>query len=267
MSQNYKYIKLIPFDLNSQAQYLNIILDRPKKRNALNPVMISEITSVLDKYEKKSEIKLILISSSSSVFCAGADLQYMKNLQKYSYQENLNDSKKLMNLYKKMLKYPKLIISKVCGPAIAGGCGIITASDIVFATHTSKFGYPEIKLGFIPALVSTFLYKKILEIDLRELLLTGKIITAIQAKEIGLINQICSVDKIDNTIVEFIKKIVKETSPNSIKETKKMLYHLMNLDKKLQKAAELNAQNRQSDDFKKGISNFLDKQPTDWMKQ
>ena len=104
MSQNYKYIKLIPFDLNSQAQYLNIILDRPKKRNALNPVMISEITSVLDKYEKKSEIKLILISSSSSVFCAGADLQYMKNLQKYSYQENLNDSKKLMNLYKKMLK-------------------------------------------------------------------------------------------------------------------------------------------------------------------
>tara|TARA_Y100000766_G_scaffold242505_1_gene220856 strand:- start:984 stop:1784 length:801 start_codon:yes stop_codon:yes gene_type:complete len=266
MGQNYKYIKLIPYVLHDQAQYLDIVLDRPKKRNALNPVMISEITSVLDKYEKNLEIKLILISSSSSVFCAGADLQYLKKLQKYSYQENLNDSKNLMNLYKKMLKYPKLIISKVCGPAIAGGCGIITASDMVFATNTSKFGYPEIKLGFIPALVSTFLYNKIREVDLRDLLLTGKIVTAIQAKEIGLINQIYSVNKIDNAVVKFIKKIVQETSPNSIKETKKMLYKLMNVNNKLQKAAELNAKNRQSDDFKKGISNFLDKQPTNWLK-
>ena len=266
MQQNYKYIKLISHDLTNQAQYLNIILDRPKKRNALNPLLISEFISILEKYETKEEIKLILISSSSSVFCAGADLEYLKKLQKYSYQENLNDSKNLMNLYKKILKYPKLIISKVCGPAIGGGCGLVTASDIVFATNTSKFGYPEIKLGFIPALVSTFLLKKIRAVDARELLLTGKLVNAIEAQKIGLINKICNPDNIDNTVLEFIKEIVKNTSKNSIRETKQMLYEFMNIEKNLQKASELNAKNRESNDFKKGISDFLNKKNTNWAK-
>ena len=266
MQQNYKYIKLVSCDLNNQAKYLNIILDRPKKRNALNPLMISEFINILDEYETKHEIKLILISSSSSVFCAGADLKYLKKLQHYSYQENLNDSKNLMNLYKKMLKYPKLIISKVCGPAIAGGCGIITASDMVFATNTSKFGYPEVKLGFIPALVSTFLLNKIKEVDVRELLLTGQLVTATQAKEIGLINKICNLENIDETVEKFIKKTIASTSTNSIMETKKMLYEFMSIEKKLEKASELNAKNRESDDFKKGVSNFLDKKNTNWLK-
>lgn len=267
MHQKQKYIKLKTFDLNNQAQYLNIILNRPEKRNALNPQMITEIISAFDEHEKLNKTKLILISSSSSVFCAGADLQYLKKLQNYSYQENLNDSYHLMNLYKTMLKYPKLIISKVCGPAIAGGCGLINASDLVFATKNSKFSYPEVKLGFIPALVSTFLLTKIKGSDARELLLTGKLIDAIYAEKIGLINKICELENIDNEIIKFIEKIVKETSLNSIKETKEMLYQLMDLDKKLEKAAKLNAKSRESEDFTKGITNFLVKNKINWAKQ
>ena len=163
-----------------------------------------------------------------------------------------------------MLTYPKLIISKVEGVAIAGGCGITTASDIVFSTEEGKFGYPEVKIGFIPALVSTFLTKKINEQHARELLLTGKLINAKSALDIGLINYVYQKNKIDFHIQKFIEKHIKTTSSNSIYETKKMLYNWLDLDKKLNQAAEFNALNRKSIDFKKGLSCFLNKKEIDW---
>ena len=169
-----------------------------------------------------------------------------------------------MQLFKTMLTYPKLIISQVSGYAIGGGCGLITASDIIFATEESKFGYPEVKIGFIPALVSTFLTKKIRENDARELLLTGKLIDAKKAKEIGLINYTSTLKNIHKEIKQFIETTIKTTSENSIKETKEMLYKWLNLEQKLEKAAELNALNRKTEDFKKGITSFLNKENINW---
>lgn len=259
MDYNYKYITV-----NTNNQTLVITLNRPHKKNALNQEMVQEIKSILDLYETDQKIRIILISSSCDAFCSGADLEYLKKIKDFSYKENLKDSQELMLLFQKMLLYPKLIISKVSGVAIAGGCGLMTASDIIFATHDSTFGYPEVKIGFVPALVSTFLKEKITDLKARELLLTGKIINANTAMEIGLINYICSAEKIDQEIISFIEKFTKHTSPNSIAQTKKIMYHSLSLGDKLIKAAELNAKTRMSLDFQRGINAFLEKQSINW---
>ena len=201
MNHTYNYIKI-----KEQNQFVNIILNRKEQKNALNPQMIDEIQHVFDTNYNNSNNRVILISSSSNIFCAGADIKYLKKIKDFSYTKNLKDSKLLMNLFKTMLTYPKLIISKVSGAAIGGGCGLVTASDIVFATEESIFGYPEVKIGFIPALVSTFLMKKINETDARELLLTGNLIKSKKAKEIGLINYISKTRSINNDINLFIEK-------------------------------------------------------------
>ena len=261
MQSKLKHIKI-----KISSRTLNIILNRPSKKNALNPDMIQEIQNTFNKYHNENSIRTIMISSNSDVFCAGADIKYLQKIKKFSYEENLKDSLQLMQLFKTMLLYPKIIISKVTGPAIGGGCGIVTASDMVFATKTGKFGYPEVKIGFIPALVSTFLIKKIGEINARELLLTGKIINTEQAKEIGLINYIYNKQNIDQEITKFIKNTSKKTSLHSISETKKMIYDWLDLDTQLQKAAKYNAKHRKTEDFKIGINSFLNKTAINWEK-
>ena len=259
MTNNYTFIKII-----QNENFLNIILNRPEKKNALNPVMINEISDILEKCESDNSFKIILITSSCNIFCAGADLDYLKKIKNFSLEENLTDSKLLMSLYKKMLKSSKLIISLVKGHAIAGGCGIACASDIIFASKDCKFGYPEVKIGFIPALVSTFLSSRINESSARDLLLSGKLISSKHALEIGLINYVIDQNTIDLEVMKYIEEISVENSTNSIKETKELLYVNMNIDKKLEFAAKLNAKNRKSKDFEIGINNFLNKKINKW---
>ena len=257
----YKYIEIVISD-----SVVNIVFSRIEKRNALNQEMITEIQSVLNTYKNNPNIRVILLSSASNVFCAGADLKYLNNIQNYTYDQHLNDSITLMNLFKTMLSYPKLIISKVIGPAIAGGCGIATASDFIFCTNESSFGYPEVKIGFMPALVSTFLKYKIKHSDVTRLLLTGDIIQAKEAHKIGLVAHIDKVEEIDNHISEFIYTHIKNTSSTSIAYTKKLQFELNNLENKLNIAAQFNAKIRLNTDFKKGIQSFLNKISINWTK-
>lgn len=246
---------------------LNIVLDSPNNRNALSPSMIYEIQSTLDKYQNNKDIRVVLFSSSSSVFCAGADLKYLKSIINNTLDENLKDSLQLMNLFKTILSYKKIVISKVTGPAIAGGCGIVSASDFIFCTKESKFGYPEVKIGFIPALVSTFLKYKVSYYNAKKLLINGNIINAEEAKKIGLVDNIESIKKIDNKIDEFIDNHIRMTSPISIAQTKKLQYDLNNLETQLSIAAEYNANIRLQSDFKKGINSFLNKNSINWEKE
>jgi methylglutaconyl-CoA hydratase len=257
----YKYIQIVVSD-----SVVNIVFNRIKQRNALNPEMITEIQSTLESYKDNPNIRVILFSSASNIFCAGADLKYLNNIQQYTYEQHLNDSRTLMNLFKTMLSYPKLIISKVIGPAIAGGCGIATASDFIFCTSDSSFGYPEVKIGFMPALVSTFLKYKIKHSDVTRLLLTGDIIQAEEAQKIGLVNYIDKIEDIDHHISKFIHTHITHTSSISIAYTKKLQFELNNLDTRLNIAAEFNANIRLDADFKKGIQSFLNKISINWTK-
>ncbi len=259
MKQKYQHIKC-----KITHNVLNIILDRPQKKNALNPNMTMELIKVLKDNKNNINIRVVVLSSSSDVFCAGADIEYLNEIITYNFKQHLEDSKILMSLYKLMLSYPKLIIAKVCGAALGGGCGIMTASDIIFTTNNSKFGYPEVKIGFTPALVSVFLIQRLSISNIRFLLLSGEIISANDGKELGITNYLCEDEDIDEKINIFIEKFTQRTSPTSIENTKKILYSTLALEEKLEYAAELNAKSRMTDDFKKGIQAFIKKQQINW---
>ena len=189
----------IKIESNNKNVY-SIILNRPQKKNALNSTLISELTKAFNQLNIMDECRVIVLSSNSDCFCSGADLDDLKTLQEKDEKTNIADSEKLMNLYKSILYNTKLTISKVNGPAIAGGCGLATTCDIIFANENAKFGYSEVKIGFVPALVSVFLSIKVSESIAKELFLTGRIFDGKYAKKIGLINYLYENDIIDEKI-------------------------------------------------------------------
>lgn len=255
---------LVLYQLESRIAYLT--LNRPAKRNALNPEMINALKEALTKASSDSEAKVIIIRSSGTVFSAGADLEHLQKLQNNSYEENLNDSNNLKELFEQIYNNPKIIIAQVEGAAIAGGCGLATVCDFTFAVPESKFGYTEVKIGFVPAIVMIFLLRKIGETKAKELLLTGKLIDATQALNSGLINSVFSKEEIAAKVKDFAIAICNETSSQSLSLTKEMIGKVqeLSLEEALNYAAKMNAKARGTEDCKKGISSFLNKESLQW---
>jgi methylglutaconyl-CoA hydratase len=243
-----------------------ITLNRPSKRNALNALFVSELTAVFSKAEADAAVKVIVLNAQGEAFCAGADLEYLESLQKNSFQENLQDSKNLMVLFEKIYTSSKVTIACVEGHAIAGGCGLATVCDFVFTTPESLFGYTEVKIGFVPAIVSVFLVRRIGEGRSKELLLTGDLITADTALRIGLVSFIESAGLIQQKVITFASGISKNTSGYAVHVTKKLISEVqkLNLHSGLELAAERNAEVRESNDFKKGLNAFLKKEKPSW---
>lgn len=241
------------------------ILNRPEKRNALNPQLVEELSSVIKGYNEDNDIRVIVVKSSDKNFCAGADLSYIKALNDFTFEENLSDSNRLKQMFEHIYNSPKITISQVEGPAIAGGCGLAQMTDFCFATDEATFGYSEVKIGFIPALVMVYLREKIGMNLLNKWLLTGRIFNAHTAYQDGLVYEIVSSDLIDSTVVDFAENIAKSTSPESIKLTKSLMREIpSNRKEALDLASHSNAQARQTDDCKKGISSFLNKERIKW---
>ena len=167
-----------------------ITLNRPEKRNALNQELVNALRDAFEKAESDQAVKVIVLKANGDSFCAGADLGYLQQLQKFSYDENLADSKNLRDLFLQIYTSGKVVVAEVQGSAIAGGCGLATVCDFVFSAPEAKFGYTEVKIGFIPAIVMVFLLRKIGEGKSKELLLSGKLISAEDARNMGLVNHI-----------------------------------------------------------------------------
>jgi methylglutaconyl-CoA hydratase len=243
-----------------------IVMDRPEKRNALDGEIVSELEKAFVTAEKDEDVKIVILKAKGDSFCAGADLAYLQNLQRFSYEENLADSGHLRDLFQKMFTMGKIVIAQVQGDAIAGGCGLITCCDFVFSVPNARFGYPEVKIGFIPAIVTVFLLRKIGPGKTRELLLTGDLVSAEAALGLGLVNQIKSPDTIENDVMAFAGKLVTSNSANSMSMTKQMLAEVptRTLSDALQYACEMNAKARASDDCKAGIAAFLNKESIRW---
>ena len=163
----YKYIQT---EVSERIGY--ITLNRPDKRNALNFVVIRELKDAFAWMEQSSEVKVIVLRGNGKAFCAGADLDYMSKLQEYSYNENLMDSAHLMELFKQIYRLNKIVIAQIEGHALAGGCGLATLADFSFSVPEAKFGYTEVKIGFLPAIVMVFLLRKIGEGKAKQLLLS-----------------------------------------------------------------------------------------------
>ena len=243
-----------------------ITLNRPEKRNALSYEMVGELKIAFREHEKNVNVKVVVLNAEGKVFCAGADLDYLQKLQNNTYEENLEDSMHLMELFKLIYTMPKVVIAAVHGHAVAGGCGLATVCDFAFSTEEAKFGYTEVRIGFIPAIVKVFLLRKIGEGRAKSLLLSGELISAKVAQDMGLINGVFSIGEFSVEIEKFAKELIIKNSGQSMGMTKQMIAAVqeMSLDDGLQYAAEMNAKARATEDCKKGISSFLNKKEITW---
>ncbi len=243
-----------------------ITLNRPEKRNALSTKMVDALHDAFQEMEISSSVKVVVLQSKGDVFCAGADLKDLQGLQDNSYDDNLSDSNKLRRLLKKIYKFPKPVIAKVQGHAIAGGCGLVTVCDFAFTVPEARFGYTEVKIGFVPALVLVFLLRKIGEARANELLLTGKLITAEKACSVGLINDVVKASELTDIVYNFARELIRNNSESSMRMTKSMIKEVqeMSLDEALKFTSEMNAKTRSSADCKKGIAAFLNKEKIVW---
>lgn len=243
-----------------------ITLNRPEKRNALNGALVRELREAFARAEEDEEVKVIVLAGSGKAFCAGADLEYLQQLQQNNYEENLADSRELMLLMQEIYSLEKVVIAMIEGDAIAGGCGLASVADLSFAVPEARFGYTEVRIGFVPALVSVFLVRKTGEGRARELLLTGRLISAAEAAAYGIINKVVPAEEIRAHVADLARSLCNDTSANSLKITKQLVRTALDqsLPEALETAARLNAETRQHPDCRKGIGAFLNKEKPGW---
>jgi len=243
-----------------------ITLNRPDKRNALNGPLVEELTNAFDRAANDADVKVVQLRANGNVFSAGADLDYLQRLQTNSYDENLDDSKRLAALFRSIAALPKPVIACVQGAAIAGGCGLASVCDFSIAASDAKFGYTESRIGFVPAIVMIFLLRKIGDTRARDLMLTGRLIDANEAERIGLITKAVDKDIFESEIQALTDILLNDTSSQSLAAIKNMALSVsdMPLDAALQYAAETNAAARSSEDCKRGIAAFLAKEKIRW---
>jgi methylglutaconyl-CoA hydratase len=243
-----------------------ITLNRPEKRNALSFELVAALKNAFDVAERDNTVKVVVLRANGEAFCAGADLGYLQQLQKFSYEENLADSNHLKELFLKIYTLKKVVIAQVQGHALAGGSGLATVCDFSFAVPEAKFGYTEVKIGFIPAIVMIFLLRKIGEAKARQLLLTGDLITAEEARAIGLINLVTSKETLHQEVYTFAQRLIASNSATSMEYTKQMMASVQSLplDDALTFASTMNAKARASEDCIRGIQAFLNKEKITW---
>ena len=249
--------------LETEPPLILITLNRPDKRNALNPQMIAELSEAFAAAEADAKCRVVLLRAEGKAFCAGMDLEALQQIAGQSYEKNLEDSRQLAQLFQRICTLVKPVIAVVEGPAIAGGCGLATVCDITLATPEAKFGYTEAKIGFVAGIVAVFLIGMVGEKRARELLLSGRLMDAAEAKQIGLVNEVVPSDGIATRAKQIAAELAAN-SPQSIAANKRFLADISGLDAALEKACIANATARQSEDFKEGVRAFLEKRPPRW---
>jgi len=248
---------MISYTLNDGIGMIK--LNRPDKRNALHPDLVRQMKEKLNEIRDDDNVKVLIITGEGKAFCAGADLEYLNELSNFSSIENERDSEDLAELFLMIYKFPKPTIAAVNGAAIAGGCGLASVCDLIVADQDhSRFGYSEVKIGFLPAIVSIFVIKRIGEGIARQLLLTGEIISGKRAYEIGFANYLYN-NVLDGAIE--VASNIRLNSVFSVKETKSMINSVsgLSVDDAVNYCIRLNAISRSSEDFQKGIESFLKK--------
>jgi methylglutaconyl-CoA hydratase len=241
-----------------------ITLNRPEKRNAISFDLIDDLLRAFDEVAKSDAIVMI-ITGAGKAFCSGMDLDNLKSLLGRTPEQNIADSQKMVDLFRSLYEFPKVTIAAVNGAAIAGGTGLALLCDFTLAVPEAKFGYTEVRIGFVPAIVSTFLLRQVGEKQARDLLLTGRIFGAEEAKAMGLINEIVPPENLLSRARELAGQLM-ENSPTSLRATKQLLtdHARAELDSQIDAAVRENAAIRSTADFREGISSFLEKRKPVW---
>ncbi len=241
-----------------------ITLNRPEKRNAISFELIDDLLRALDEIARSESIILIL-TGAGKAFCSGMDLENLKTLLGRTWEQNLKDSETMVRLFRSLYEFPKITIAAVNGPAIAGGTGLALLCDFTLAVPEAKFGYTEVRIGFVPAIVSTFLLRQVGEKQARDLLLTGRLFGAEEALRMGLINELVAPEKLIARARE-LAALLMENSPASLRATKQLLndHARAELDVQIEAAVRENAAVRTTADFREGIASFLEKRRPVW---
>lgn len=244
-----------------------ITLSRPEKRNAISPEMIADLLHAFDETEH-SPARVLILTGAGKAFCAGMDLDGLRAIASQSPKEHLEDSRRMAKMFCRLYAFPKPVIAAVNGAAIAGGCGIATLADFTLAAPEAKFGYTEVKIGFIPALVSVFLRRQIGEKRARDLLLTGRIIDAAEAFQLGLVTEVVPAGKLSERAHNLAATLLA-ASPTSIALTKRLLlrYDQAAIESEIELAIRENADIRSTADFREGVSSFLERRDPKWTGQ
>lgn len=235
-----------------------IVLNRPEKRNALNDELIAEIKRGLKQASDDKNVRAIVISGAGRDFCSGADLSALQKIAQASMSDNADDARSLLDLFLQIRQIRVPVIAAVRGRALAGGSGLATACDLVLASETARFGYPEVKIGFVPAMVLAILRRNVSEKRAFELITRGEEIDAAYAKEIGLINQVFSDQTFDDDVNAYLRRFT-EVSSTAIALTKSLLYQVDGLPflEALETGADVNVIARMTEDCQQGIAKFL----------
>lgn len=250
--------------LEFSGQLATLTLNRPDKRNSISARMLSELQSALDEIEH-SHARVAIITGAGKSFCAGMDLEMLAAIATQSAAENMEDSRRMARMFRRVWSFSKPLVAAVNGAALAGGCGLATLCDFTLAAPEAKFGYTEVKIGFLPAIVSVFLTRQIGDKHARDLLLTGRLVHSDEALKLGLISEIVPPELLMDRARE-LAGILIAASPVSLTRAKRLLTSAAaaSVDADLERAILENARIRCTADFREGLASFLEKRKPVW---
>ncbi len=255
--------------LSENPELTLITLNRPQRRNAISFEMIRELLAALDDCERRfhaGRLRVLALTGAGSAFCSGMDLEVLRSLTDSDAGRQRRDSLRMAELFLRIYRFPAPTIAAVNGPAVAGGCGLASVCDFALAAPEAKFGYTEVRVGYMPALVAVYLLRQVGEKRARDLLLTGRLIPAAPALEWGLISEIVPAERLLPRTRELAIELARN-SPASLAATKRLIERLPlegGLERALEQAAAANAAMRQTADFREGVAAFLEKRPPAW---
>jgi methylglutaconyl-CoA hydratase len=241
-----------------------VTLNRPEKRNAISFELLNELLAAFDEVEASSE-QILILTGAGKAFCSGLDLEELKSLLGKTQAENLGDSERIARVFRRLYDFPKPTIAAVNGAAIAGGTGLATMCDFTLAVPEAKFGYTEVRIGFIPAVVSSILVWQVGHKIARDLLVSGRIFDANEAHRLGLVNEVVDATHLISRSRQLAASL-QENSPASMRATKALINTFIgkDLDRQFAESIAQNAQSRTTADFREGVTSFLEKRKPKW---
>ncbi len=245
---------------------LTLTLNRPERRNALNAALVEALLDALRGAATDASVRVVVVTGAGKAFSAGADLDALRAMQTATAAENLADSRLLGSLFEAIYTHPKPIVARVNGAAVGGGCGLAAVCDFSIVADEAKLGFPEVRLGFVPAIVMLFLHGKLGEAHLRDLLLRGPLVSGDEAARMGLVTRSVAADTLDDAVDALADELARETSAEAVALTKTMLARVrgMGFAEALDYAVQSNALARTTSDFNAGIAAFLGKTDPPW---
>ncbi len=251
-----------------QEQVVWLTFNRPKVHNAFNARLIEEMTEAVKRINKDNSVRVVVLTGKGKSFCAGADLNWLKEIVGYSFNQNLEESRALADVLHDLYELPKPTIAMVNGAAIGGGTGFLSACDIALSAEEASFGLSEVKIGLVPAAISPYVIRKIGESRAREYFLTGKRISARKAQEIGLVNDVVPLEKLKESIDRLIDNLLT-SGPEAMASCKKLIMRTSHarIEDVKEFTANMIAGLRVSKEGQEGMASFLEKRKPNWIKK